>query len=347
MSYIKIDKQNDLLREFIDNCLNDFIDKCRNIGISEEIVRSQVDKEYNYIISGNMTAYYYLIGKAVKQAGVDKNDIFYSGTMDLAVIPNMLGITGTCVDEKLKHVFASEKLYLPEVYYGVAGCLKDSNPSSFAIDSKVFSRFIETLNSLLVQYVKEDIDLTDFEVRKEYCVYVHEVESSYNLGRNELVTGLKAEDIPLDDEKTIELFREGSIILEPYGVINSPIEEGKINDMIKRIVPYTYEDIMFAVGLYFCSKYGISEQYRSDYDRFLAATSGVDPITGERKRVFREDYLKPIILEGSIERFNKQRKICIKEQIFSRAHVENYIRLRYQLAYYWIHYPETYPDKMN
>ena len=332
--------QNEMLWELIQNSLPESGTIYEKYGISFYSFLEQVEKEYDYITNSYTAGLYYLLGKAFKDADIKNTEVLMDGCAAGAIIPNILGFAGAGVEDRIGKIIGENPIYYPEMFYGVNGSKKDANPSSISLNKNAYQRLIKSI----VELAKESVnifeeDLTDFQVQRKHGLYLDELFDHMDLSEKYSDSPFDdIEEVPMDDELTLELFRKGTIETED-GTITVPIQEAALVNMIQRFNPQTIEDMSYAMGLYFYTN-SILPEVRTDWERELDNNLGVDSRTGQRVRVFREDYLKEFIDIGDEDLFEEKRKWCIKHQLFPRVHIDGRVQLYYRLAYYLVHHNE-------
>ena len=330
-----------LLWDLIEERLWEIEKMCEANGISKNKLEEQVHLEYSYIVGGYTSPLYYLLGRAVDDAGIRRSEIETFGSSSGAVIPNILGLTGVGVVDRLKKILGEKREYYPELFYGMKGSNKYSNPTNIRFGKSAYVRVIEAMKNVLQKAynIAPNLRVDDFKTQRAMGLYISELEPHRTLSLYEEKTGVRAEDIPMDDELTMELFRCNELEIDGV-VVKNPIRNDGANELISKIQPKNIEDIAFAMGLYYCTRYGFPDKERSYMDWRMSEDLGISRETGERIRVFREQMCPELLEKKSIADFERQMKLFVLWQVFPKVHIDSMIQVFYRAAYYRVHFPE-------
>lgn len=330
--------QDKMLRSLVYSKMNNYLEKCKSAGIDQSRFIDQVDKEYQLIVDSNLSGLYYSLGIAFES--IKAKDMIAYGASNGAVVPIILNLTGLDSEKRIIGIFESPQKYYPELFYGIAKARLSSNPSCIRLSSDAYREVLKKLRFVLKESENWNIGLDlekldDVFTQRSMGLMLSKMNSFEEFGRYEQDSVFPVEMIPMDDPDTMKVFCDGSINVRGDNVNINMVDEG-LKKILMRVQPSTVEDISYAIGL--CIVNNIIPEFIPTDDDINSVK--IEPEgSPERQEVFRETKLKKAINKNDPNMFSKERKKCLKSQIFSKAHIDC-IAMKYYLLAYQVHYPK-------
>lgn len=292
-------------------------------GIREDRLLEKASEEFEIIENEGMVGLYYLMAKSLHDAGVvHLSEIVTYGAGNASVICNLLGLSGGLGAIK-RIAYTLNGTYFTELFYGPSDARLSFNPTNVRMSRVVYKRFIEAFIDNLKNAINTDIymgvDFKSFDTQRKFGLYFLEDDNLDKLAYLSIRYPGDVHGLIEDDEDILNLIcnRDNNNRYE-YKII----PESYYN-VITKVAPRDKEELSYAIAI--ATILSKPDHLITHIDRNLYSNHGRNPFTDSYMRVFAEDYLKEYIDGSHGVSFMRQRKICMMNQIFNKAHIDRMV----------------------